>query len=296
MTDLVPIPHLGGSLAPFEGTDRDVIDVTGFPALQAVTLNVQNPPTDVAGTIVEVRGSDAAVLATVTIPQGQRSASWSGSEVPAAGTCVYRITAEGGATELSGRLQFSADLALTTLDRVKSHRGITATANDADLLLLIAAVTKRMQNYIGREIVAGSEAAEDQTPGGWSAYMLTRHFPIVSVTSITIGGSVLPSAEYRVDNGAGTLVRTTEVDGPEIAWSPTRTLTAYSHGYASIPEDLAHAATEEVGHAFSQAKPGGDRLGDEAQSGDTGGTVGYVEAGFLPQTVATMELYRELRA
>jgi hypothetical protein len=131
---------------------------------------------------------------------------------------------------------------LVGLDEVKRKLNITGTTHDDDL-----------RHYIG----VASQVAEDkcgaiarrtvvETYSGGRAQLALRQHPVVSVTSITQGGTPLAATAYELaDAGAGVLAATSGVLG-----SATLTVT-YVVGRPVIPGPILEGVLELVRHLWA---------------------------------------------
>lgn len=297
MTDRVPTPTLAGDLTPLAGVDYTIATLLATTTLVAASFNVLTAPPSSAATI-EIRRSGVA-LATVTIAQGQRFGSWSGSVAVTAGDVLeLRVTsAGGGASDLSGRLAFGADVTLTSVDRVKEYAGIQGTAVDALLLELVTSVSLAIEAWCGRPLILRAYANETHRPNGRSSELLLERYPVVSspAPTFTLDGTALSASDYELDGDAGILRRVSS--GVLTRWeSGTVLLASYSAGYATIPADLRAAATKQARHELRQSGLGGDRLGDRSKALEVGGQTTYEPDGLLPSVIQVLELYREVRA
>lgn len=106
--------------------------------------------------------------------------------------------------------------ALTTLVRVKSELGITATTYDTLLTSKISEASSDIEGHCGR--IFRKETLTQHFWGQSSrvgALVLGR-YPVVSVSSVTVDGEVLDEDDYRLDS-AGLLYRLS--DGTDVGWS-----------------------------------------------------------------------------
>lgn len=84
---------------------------------------------------------------------------------------------------------------LTNLDNVKDWLDITNTDMDSFLILLIDAASQYALNYLNRD----SFQARDYTQrfhGNRKQNMLLRNWPVVSITSVGIDGTVIPASVF----------------------------------------------------------------------------------------------------
>ena len=151
---------------------------------------------------------------------------------------------------------------MTTLTRVKRWLKITGSGNDTLLNDLIPFVSAAMESAMRRDIVQQTLTAEVHgiTQGGWRSELVPKHWPVSAVSAVRENGTVLTSAQYRI-LGQTLIQRISGTPVSKAYWQAGFVELDYTAGYASIPEDLAGAATAEVALAFEQTKEGDGRLG-----------------------------------
>src|SRR5262249_5906524 len=93
-------------------------------------------------------------------------------------------------------------MSLDTLANVKSRLGVTASADDSLLTLLMNSADRWVSNYCGRDFGGGTYT--EYHPGG-SEFVHLRNFPVQSVTSVNVdpgyvfgAGTVLATTAYVV--------------------------------------------------------------------------------------------------
>ncbi len=301
MSERVPLPTIAGGLSGFVSVDLEA----GYFPTAATLVGFQPVVTDApsGGSVsVDLRtatGGGGSGL-SATIPDGARvpAAPVTGSIEIAAGTTLYlRVTAESGAAmNLSGQYlvegESTAFAALTTLSRVKEYRNTTGTDSDTFLAQLIAAVSRKMQNYMRRRIVQESITDEMHDAGGRSDTLQLDGYPVASV-SIELDGTAVDSADFAVESNVGHVIYAPS--GTPAAWpSGRRHISAdYTTGYAQIPDDLVHAATVQVVWEFKRSgHTGSGRLGERSQVIDAGGQATYLIDAWAPDVLPVMSLYR----
>jgi hypothetical protein len=199
-------------------------------------------------------------------------------------------------------------MALTDLARVKLEQGIGDVTYDALLTGLIDSVSVAMNRWMGRSIESATYTSE-KYDSPRSHELLLRQWPIITTTVVLEGTQTLVlGTDYERELERGILIRISGIGGAPISWRSSVQIfdeypslprlrhisVTYTAGYATIPTDLAEAATLQVRHLFQQTIPGGGRLGLDRKAIDTGGETGYVASGaqFLPGVIEVMNQYR----
>jgi hypothetical protein len=153
-------------------------------------------------------------------------------------------------------------MALTTLTDYKAFNGITGTANDTALGVIVTAVNAKVARYIDRTIETGTFTEFYSGTGGETLRL--KNYPITSITSVEErddSGSytTLASGEYRFNAESGLLFRigaragivrsSFEDDAPRTrvgiwpCWAPgfDNYRVVYVGGFATVPADLQMA-------------------------------------------------------
>ncbi len=146
--------------------------------------------------------------------------------------------------------------ALTTLEAVKEELGIDAgdASNDNYLVRLVNSVSDAIERYCDRHFEKAS--LTEKVAGQGSQRVLLSRTPILSVTSVTLSGSVLASSDYEVEAEAGMLFRASgwpwsamrrpDIVQDQYPGSETRNIeVAYTGGYV-LPKDENPAANPPV--------------------------------------------------
>ena len=81
---------------------------------------------------------------------------------------------------------------LTTLSNVKQWLGVTSSTDDAFLGRLISFASAFVQNYINRNVLTASYYETYDGSGGQT--LMTPHYQITAVSSLTIDGVSIPAA------------------------------------------------------------------------------------------------------
>ena len=185
-------------------------------------------------------------------------------------------------------------MALTTLAKVKAHRGITDAANDALLTTLIDSVSQRMKSFLRRAIEAETIVAELHD-GHHLDTLTLRSYPVTGTVVVRENGVVIPSTEYVVLAALGQLVRAENGCPGVWEWGRLNHSVDYPAGFAEVPADLELAATRQVLYQLLETVAGDKRLGNRGSVLDAGGTRDYVTTEWLPGVLATLESYRDGR-
>lgn len=192
---------------------------------------------------------------------------------------------------------------LTTLARVKARLGKTSsedTADDAQLAMLIQGVSRRIERHLDRELerVARTEYLSVRQ---WRTQYALRAYPVASVASVYFdpesvfgADTLLTSTDYVIDDEVGAIV----LRSTPLADAPRALKVVYTGGIADDVDalvaddewrDLVLAADREVVAEFK-------RIGSELVQSTThqGGTVSYVEDGFLRGTLGILDRHRRM--
>lgn len=132
---------------------------------------------------------------------------------------------------------------LTTLEAVKSYLKIdlSQTVDDARLEDLIDACSSAIEDYCERKFTEHTYTA-DEYDGTGTKYILLQQFPVKSISSVAVDGTVLDSSEYKVKKTNGTLIRVNSI-WPRGDINITVTYTA---GLSVIPAPLELACKHFV--------------------------------------------------
>jgi hypothetical protein len=139
---------------------------------------------------------------------------------------------------------------LLTLDEANAWLGLESDGGEKDALVTAAiqASSDAIANYIGYNPNSTTYTAETQD-GQDTRAVYTLGYPIISVASVSIGGSVIPASSYVVKKEFITLK-----DGAKFPAGTQNVSITYTAGYASIPGILKQAcqyATKAVYSAQS---------------------------------------------
>ena len=156
-------------------------------------------------------------------------------------------------------------MAIDTLENVKTHLGVTISTDDTLITKLQAAADAFIEDYC-RRLFTGGTFTEDHSGG--SRLLFLRNYPVGSITLIHVdpdrafGASTLadPASYYlHADRGlveslAGPFVP------PRPGWRvdsddfPGAVRIVYSTPTGQVPQSVARAYAELIGHWYRQAK------------------------------------------
>jgi uncharacterized phiE125 gp8 family phage protein len=290
MSDRVPIGTIPTVTAALDGVDVLIATLGVACTVSRVLLRQTDyddggaTDTSVTGTIRNAASGGGEGI-SFTIPDQGQSVVATGSLVVDADESIYLRVSAGNPTSmnLTGWIEVSdaagVTTALTSLARVKQFLNIDGSSDDARLNTLIAAVSAEIQGSTGRKIIQATVTDERVDSIGENVIAI-REYPIISVSALTEDGNALvEDAGFEMkaqDKAAGRIAR---ISGGKAAnWARgIRVVTlTYSHGYATVPEDIKQAATELVAFDYNQEKSSGARHGLSSKVLPTGGASNYL--------------------
>lgn len=288
MSDRVPIGTHPGSISGL--IDQDLI--VAPPAVASYSVDslflrtTDDTTDDLVASIRNATGGGGDGLAC-TIADGEESGVSSGSAitVDVDESLYIRVTA-GNALRmnLSGWFQIEGPpgvtALLTSLLRVKTYWGISGTDDDTLIYSLILEVSGRIQNWVGDDILQTTATAEKHTLPLGDHILQLNHRPIVSIASITEAGTALvEDTDFECGEAEKKLGQVIRISGGYPAsWNTgeRRISATYDHGFATVPEEIAEAATRLATSRYLLTKPGGGRLALRGSSHDPGGAGEYM--------------------
>jgi hypothetical protein len=158
---------------------------------------------------------------------------------------------------------------------------------------LIGQASDILDTYCERDFALHEAETERLDGNGRERIRLAGH-PLLSVTSVTLGSTLLDSASYEVRPGAGILER---IDGG--VWSAgRRNLTiVYSYGFTTPPAAITGIVEDLVAGALTHAARNRATKGASSMSMD-GYSVAYSELSRLmvlaPEQMQTLDRYRPI--
>lgn len=304
MSDRVPIGTIPGLVSDLVGQDV-LVATLGVPTTVSrvwLARMDQLAPDVVVAQLRTAAGGGGSGL-TVTFAAGAESAVATGTLAVAAGESLYlRVTAaDANSLHLRGWFEVTraagVTTALTNLARVKAWRGISSSDHDALLEQIIAAVSARMQRYMGRRIVLETRTGElYDGPRGDTLQLAAFPISDPGTVEVRLNGEIVDPATYAVLEAPGQIVAVE--DGVAGAWERGRLNYAvdYEAGFDEVPEDLAEAATRQVAYRSLETPAGNTaRLGNRGTVLAEGGSAEYLQTEWAPGVLATLDAYRERR-
>lgn len=161
-------------------------------------------------------------------------------------------------------------MSLDTLANVKTRLGVSGTADDSLLNLLIDSAEDWIANWCGRDFAGGSFT--EYFPGNVE-FLHLANFPVTALTSVKVdpagafgADTVIASSNYAVHTERGVIqskvgpfvavaLRDGLVNADRDAWtrSPRSIQVVYSTG-TTVPDDVKEAHAQMVGHWYRQVK------------------------------------------
>lgn len=191
--------------------------------------------------------------------------------------------------------------ALTDLERVKEHGGLSGTSDDQELVRLINETSARIEAYLGRNVVTrtythdGSTLPRLDSNGG--STLILKHFPVTNVASLKLDPDATALTEgwnqdFVVNQDKGWL----DLVGGGVFLSRSAVVECtYTGGYATTDptyKELQYAATKQVVWAFRQKDR--EREGVASRS-DQGVTVSYLTDAWLPEVREILDRHAHVR-
>lgn len=285
------------------GDELQLASFAGYIEIGRLAITVENPPqtTQLIVRIQDQSGVSPANFIEATIPAGQHIGASIGGRVPinAGVSPILRIVA--GLTEeasfLGGYFEFwpaaSGVSTFASLVDVKTDLDENTSNHDAALTRILLAVTQAMQVYIGRPVIQQMYIDERHSISQDTKLLYLNHPPIEESFTplVTLDGSPLvQDSDYIVEAALGRLYN-------DARWQPTDggLLVTYVGGEtASNYADLTQACIEQTIYRFRQTEPGGNRLGFQSKTTDSGGSSSYYTEAWLPSVKETLDFWRQV--
>lgn len=176
---------------------------------------------------------------------------------------------------------------LTTITDVKNWLGVTTSNGDENLSRLITAASTFIQSWLNRTIAV--QAYSQTLNGTNSKSMMLANAPIVSISSLTINGSVIAPAADSQSSGYLYDDNTVYLSGYTFWRGLQNIKISYSAGYSVIPYDIAQACIELVAMRFKEK----ERIGLASQA--IGGETTAYSIKDMPSSVqTTLNQYRRV--
>ena len=243
------MPVVITALNPSAAAAGDLLTISGS-ALSAVTAVIYAGPTITVTDVVPVAEADQV---RSVVPEILRQASGE-----------FLVSVIAGAEEsnqlpldLENLPPVEAVYPLATLADVKSALGVDSaeTADDAKYQRLIRDASATIAGYCQRQFRVLDY--QERYDGDGSPLLRLRHTPIVSVQSLSIDGTVVPSTDYSVydeflqcvnEADYSARLRTSGRIFPE---GTLNVLVSYSAGYAVVPAEINHACVLQVSYLMN---------------------------------------------
>lgn len=136
---------------------------------------------------------------------------------------------------------------IVTLEQYKTYMGINSVNQNEIISQLIPQITSYIKTYCGRDFVEWFNTDKVEIHNGGYASILTKEFPIVSVTSIEYsadyGVTYSSLTDYAVDYENDSIVPINACMFPKKINGYRIT---YKAGYATYPEELQLAAMDLI--------------------------------------------------
>ena len=170
---------------------------------------------------------------------------------------------------------------LTTLANVKSWLNIQSNTDDALLSRMITSVSTYIQSWLNRSFSVASYT-DTSNGNGVSSQLVLRNYPIVSVSSLTINGIIIPFSPDGIKPGYQYDGKAIYLIGYIFQRGMRNIVVNYSAGYASVPAEIEQAVIELLSLRYRERS----RIGENSKS-IGGETVSYNIKDF-PEGVKTI--------
>ena len=164
----------------------------------------------------------------------------------------------------------TASTPLTNLQLVKDYLGIKTEGEDPLLQVMIDQKSAEIEDRCSRQfkLQSYSEAIDGLGEGDGLTKVMVSQSPLVSVTSLSVGGVAIPARTSVTGNGY--VIDDNDVitlQGYTFDQGTKNILATYTAGYATIPADLQMAATYLVCLEYQRRKRIG--ISSEGTQGQT---------------------------
>jgi hypothetical protein len=174
---------------------------------------------------------------------------------------------------------------LTTLENVKAYMQIDETTSDTVLARLITAFSQWFLSQINRGSLLQDIYTEQRNgQGGDSITMI--HYPVQSVTSLTIDGQVIPASD-GMTSGYIFDAFTIWTRGYTFRRGRGNVKIVYEAGYATCPADIEQAVIDQVVFALRREPS----LGTVTQSQGGLLTASFSQKDLAPGVAAVVKQY-----
>lgn len=180
---------------------------------------------------------------------------------------------------------------LVALADLKAWLGMTASGDDTLLSALITAASYDFLGRVDRPSLTQVQAFSERYDGTGGCRLLLRQYPVIAVSSVTVGQILVPqSPDYVAGGWVADEYGVTLVGG---AYSFCRgrqnVLVSYSAGFVSAPADVTQAA-KTICAAWYRRR---SHLDQESQSLE-GQNIRFAATDIPPEALAVVDRYRRL--
>ena len=169
---------------------------------------------------------------------------------------------------------------LTTLANVKSWLNIATTTDDATLSRMVTAVSNYIQSWLNRSFAVASYT--DILNGTGGNQLVFHEYPVISVSSMTISGNIIPASPDGIQPGYVFDARGIYLIGYQLTKGIKNVRITYSAGYATVPPEIEQACIELIALRYRERS----RIGEVSKS--IGGEVVSFSQKDFPEGVKTI--------
>lgn len=170
--------------------------------------------------------------------------------------------------------------AITTLADVKTYLRMTKAADDELLKRLINIVSADCQNRHCQRLFLKQTHTDEVHDGNDSDTMFMKHYPIVSVASITkyknATALTVLGTDFDFDADAGEIVL---LSGHTFTKSYREVKITYDAGFdgvSNVPDELRFSIDQGVAHKYQETLKKSYHVERQDIGGDVGGSVDYI--------------------
>jgi len=293
---------IAGSLSGFAGVITKIRDFDAANTVTNVVWRVGIAPD--AGTVVmRLHDQDDGLgnYLEATIADGEYYISQDGTLSTTDGLWQEVVSADNNAMNLSGDyiMQSLSGITdyFTTLARVKQDLNESGVDTDRDTVItsMIAGVTRRMQDWMSRDIVQGTTT--EKLSGHSRGALHVTHYPITTITSLSEASTDLTEGtdfeSIGPDLTAGEIFRLSGGEQSKWAFGRRNVAITYDHGYTSVPESLENAATAlVVVKWFETVQSAKGWRGMSSKGVDPAASTAYDKDVWLREVIPAMAPYR----
>jgi hypothetical protein len=141
---------------------------------------------------------------------------------------------------------------LTDLARVKTELGITTTAEDAKLAILISEASDLITAYCNRDTLRRETLRQTERISSPRECIILDRDLAVSITSVTVNGDALTASDYELD---GSLLYRLD-DDTRVEWTDEKAVIVYAAGFnalSDVPDAISRAAVDIVVNLYRSA-------------------------------------------